>query len=55
MKRILLFVGTNIAVLVVLAVVLRVLGVEDILSRSGTELDLQALLIFSAVIGSAAP
>ena len=51
MKRILLFVGTNIAVLVVLAVVLRVLGVEDILSRSGTELDLQALLIFSAVIG----
>jgi len=51
MKRILLFVGTNIAVLVVLSVVLRLLGVDSILAEQGTRLDLTALLIFSAVIG----
>ena len=51
MKRILLFLGTNIAVLVVLSVVLRLLGVESILAEQGTQLDLRALLIFSAVIG----
>ncbi len=51
MKRILLFLGTNIAVLVVLSIVLRVLGVESILAEQGTQLDLRALLIFSAVVG----
>jgi heat shock protein HtpX len=51
MKRILLFLGTNIAVLVVLSVVLRLLGIESILAEQGTQLDLRALLIFSAVIG----
>jgi heat shock protein HtpX len=51
MKRIVLFVATNIAILLVLSVVLRLLGVEDILAEQGTELDLQALLVFSAVIG----
>ncbi len=51
MKRILLFLGTNIAVLVVLSVVLRILGIESILAEQGTQLDLKALLVFSAVIG----
>jgi heat shock protein HtpX len=51
MKRIFLFVATSIAVLVVLSIVLRLLGVENILAAQGTELDLQALLVFSAVIG----
>lgn len=51
MKRILLFAATNIAVLAVLAIVLQVLGIESMLANQGTELDLQALLIFSAVIG----
>ncbi|HLF10094.1 MAG TPA: protease HtpX [Gammaproteobacteria bacterium] len=37
--------------LVVLSVVLRLLGVESILAAQGTQLDLQALLIFSAVVG----
>ncbi len=50
MKRIVLFVGTNIAVLVVLAVVMRVLGIDSYLEAEGG-LNLQALLIFSAVIG----
>ena len=51
MKRILLFVLSNVAVLVVLSVVLRLLGVDQILARQGTQLDLQALLVFSAVVG----
>jgi heat shock protein HtpX len=53
MKRIFLFVATNVAVLVVLSIVLRVLGIESILNEQGTDLDLQALLIFSAVVGFA--
>lgn len=53
MKRVLLFVATNVAVLAVLTVVLRLLGVESILNEQGTELDLQALLVFSAVLGFA--
>jgi heat shock protein HtpX len=51
MKRILLFVATNVAVLVVLSVVLRLLGVEDILNEQGSSLDVQSLLVFSAVVG----
>jgi heat shock protein HtpX len=51
MKRIFLFVATNVAVLVVLSVVMRLLGIESLLAEQGTELNLQALLIFSAVIG----
>ncbi len=51
MKRLALFIGTNLAVLVVLSVVLRLLGIDSLLSRSGTALDFNALLIFSAVVG----
>ncbi len=53
MKRILLFLATNVAILVVLTVVMRLLGIESILNESGTNLNLQSLLIFSAVIGFA--
>jgi heat shock protein HtpX len=51
LKRIALFIVTNLAVLLVISVVLKLLGVESILAESGTQLDLQALLVFSAVIG----
>jgi heat shock protein HtpX len=51
MKRVGLFLLTNIAILLVLSVVLRLLGVERILDDSGTDLNLNALLVFSAVIG----
>ena len=51
MKRILLFVLTNIAILLVLSVTLRLLGVDRILNEQGTGLDIQSLLVFSAVIG----
>lgn len=51
MKRILLFVGTNIAVLVVLAISMQLLGIDSLLDEQGVGLDLTALLIFSAIIG----
>jgi heat shock protein HtpX len=51
MKRVFLFVATNVAVLAVLSVTLQVLGVERILDQQGVGLDLRALLIFSAVLG----
>jgi heat shock protein HtpX len=51
MKRILLFLATNIAVLVVLSIVMRLLGVDRILNESGTGLNMYNLLIFSAVFG----
>ena len=52
MKRIALFLATNIAVLLVVTVVFRLLGLESILAQSGTSLDLQSLLIYSAVVGN---
>jgi len=51
MKRIALFLITNLAILVVLSIVLSLLGVDSLLAENGVDLDLQALLIFSAVIG----
>ncbi len=51
MKRVALFLATNIAVLVVLSIVLSVLGVDSLLQENNVDLDLQALLIFSAVFG----
>jgi heat shock protein HtpX len=51
MKRVFLFVGTNIAVLVVLSIVLRLLGVDSILDEQGVGLNLWNLLVFSAIFG----
>ncbi len=51
MKRIALFLVTNIAIMLVLGVALQLLGVERILDEQGSSLDLRALLIFSAVFG----
>lgn len=51
MKRIALFLATNLAIIVVLGITLRLLGVERILDEQGVGLDYQALLIFAAVIG----
>jgi heat shock protein HtpX len=51
MKRIFLFLLTNIAIIVLLSITLSLLGVEGILAENGSDLDLQALLIFSAVFG----
>ena len=53
MKRIALFLATNVAVLVVLTIAMQLLGIGSLLNEQGTQLDLGALLIFSAVIGFA--
>ncbi len=49
--RILLFVATNAAILVVISIVFRVFGFDGILAENGVDLNLQALLLMSAVIG----
>lgn len=51
MKRVLLFLATNIAVLVVLSIVLSLIGFEGIMDAQGVDLDLGALLLFSALFG----
>ena len=51
MLRIALFIATNIGILVVLSIVFQLLGLEGILAENGTDLNLQALLVMSAVIG----
>ena len=51
MKRVVLFLATNLAILVVLSITLRLLGVERILDDRGVDLDLRALLVFAAVFG----
>ena len=49
MKRVLLFLATNFAILIVASVTLRLLGVEPWLNENG--IDFTSLLIFGAVIG----
>ncbi len=51
MKRIFLFLLTNIAVLVVLSVSMRLLGIEGILDQQGVDLNMNSLLIYAAIIG----
>jgi len=50
-KRIGLFLVTNLAVILVLSVVLRLLGVDQILDESGSDLNYESLLVLSLVIG----
>ncbi|CAA9890213.1 Protease HtpX [Candidatus Methylobacter favarea] len=51
MMRILLFLATNAAILVVISIVFNLLGLSGTLDAQGVNLDLNALLIMSAVIG----
>ena len=51
MKRIGLFLITNMAIVLVLGIVLHLLGVDRILNEQGTDLNINALLVSSAVIG----
>jgi heat shock protein HtpX len=53
MMRIMLFLATNAAVLVLISIVFQVFGFEGILAENGVDLNLQALLVMSAVIGFA--
>ena len=49
MKRILLFLGTNLAIMLVLSFSVRLLGIQPYLAANG--LNLGALLAFAAVMG----
>jgi heat shock protein HtpX len=51
MMRILLFLATNAAILVLISIVFQLFGFEGILAENGVDLNLQALLVMSAVIG----
>ena len=51
MERIFLFLLTNIAIMVILSVTLRILGVESLLAQNGSDLNLNALVIFSGIFG----
>ncbi len=51
MTRIMLFLATNIAVVLLISIVFQVLGLEGILATNGVDLNLTALLVMSAVIG----
>jgi len=51
MKRVFLFLLTNLAIMLVLGVVISVFGLGQVLDEQGIDLDLQALLVLSAVVG----
>ena len=51
MKRIFLFLITNLAIVLVLSLSLSLFGFEGILDQQGIDLDLNSLLIFAAVFG----
>jgi heat shock protein HtpX len=51
MMRILLFLATNVAILVVVSIIFNLLGLSGTLDAQGMGLDLNSLLIMSAVIG----
>jgi len=51
MMRILLFLATNVAIMIVISVVFNLLGLSGTLDAQGIDLNLNALLVMSAVIG----
>ena len=51
MKRVILFLATNLAIVVLLGIVLRLFGIDSLLATQGSGLNLTSLLVFSAVIG----
>ncbi len=53
MMRLILFFGTNIAVLAVATIAFKIFGVEDLIAQSGAQINLTGLLIFSGIVGFA--
>lgn len=49
--RILLFLATNVAVLVLVSLIFNLLGLEGILARNGVDLNLGSLLVYCALFG----
>lgn len=52
MKRILLFIVTNLAVMLVIGIIFNLLGLHNTFAANGVDLDLKKLLLMSAIIGS---
>ena len=55
MKRIFLYLATNLAIVLVLGITLRLLGFERILDEQGVGLDINSLLLFAALFGFGGP
>ena len=53
MMQIGLFLGTNLAIIALISLTFRLLGFEGLLQSNGVDLNLTALLVYSAVIGFA--
>ena len=53
MLRILLFLGTNLAIVALISLTFRLLGLEGLLQANGVDLNINALIVYSAVIGFA--
>ncbi|MEQ9554652.1 MAG: protease HtpX [Rhodospirillales bacterium] len=51
MLRILLFLGTNLAIVALISLTFRLLGFESLLQANGVDLNINALIVYSAVIG----
>jgi heat shock protein HtpX len=51
MKRIFLFLATNIAIMLVITIMIHIFGLGQILNEQGSDLDLTSLLMLSAVVG----
>jgi heat shock protein HtpX len=51
MKRIALFLATNLAIIAVLSIAMRLFGFEGLLDQQGIDLNMNALLVYAAVIG----
>lgn len=53
MKTALLFVGTNMGILAMLTIAMKVFGIEPYMASQGVDMNLSSLLIFAAVFGMA--
>lgn len=51
MLRILLFLGTNLAIVALISLTFRLLGLEGLLQANSVDLNINALIVYSAVIG----
>ena len=51
MKRIFLFLATNIAIMLVITIMIHIFGLGQILDEQGVDVDLTSLLMLSAVVG----
>ena len=51
MMRIMLFLATNVAIMIVISIVFSIFGIGSTLQANGVDLNLSALLIMSAIIG----